>query len=208
MTLQGDKGSLHDLAIYELLKRINHFSTTGVIFVKSGNSIGSIYIKEKRVVYAKYRMANEDESLRDILSLNDGEYNWQENLPPIRETINYFIAEVSYTHLKKIIPNISVEFIHSLPDYNKKLVISPDFNNFGNNLKFSSIELTILNLIKEGTTINSLLRTTDILNEDILRTVYLLYLSDIIAIEGEGVGKKGGVSSESIMMNRLKGFGI
>lgn len=208
MTLQGDKGSLHDLAIYELLKRINHFSTTGVIFVKSGNSIGSIYIKEKRVVYAKYRMANEDESLRDILSLNDGEYNWQENLPPIRETINYFIAEVSYTHLKKIIPNISVEFIHSLPDYNKKLVISPDFDNFGNNLKFSSIELTILNLIKEGTTINSLLRTTDILNEDLLRTVYLLYLSDIIAIEGEGVGKKEGVSSESIMMNRLKGFGI
>ncbi|MBI5182328.1 MAG: DUF4388 domain-containing protein [Nitrospirae bacterium] len=199
---------MHDLSIYELLKRINHFSTTGVIFIKSGNSIGSIYIKDKRVVYAKYRMANEDESLREILSLNDGEYNWQEDLPPIRETINYFIAEASYTHLKKIIPNISVEFIHRLPDYNKKLVISPDLNSFRNNLKFSSIELTILNLIKEGTTINSLLRTTDILNEELLKTVYLLYLSDIIDIEGEGVGKKEGVSSESIMMNRLKGFGV
>ena len=101
MALKGDKGTLHDHAIYELLKRINHSDSTGVVFIKSENSIGSIYIKNRRIVYAKFRMADEDKSLSDIFSLKDGEYNYQENLPPIRETINYFIPEISYAYLKR-----------------------------------------------------------------------------------------------------------
>lgn len=205
MALKGDKGSLHDHAIYELFKRINHSDSTGVVFVKSENSIGSIYIKDGRIVYAKFRMADEDKSISDIFSLKDGEFNYQENLPPIRETIGYFIPEVSYTYLKRDIANVRINFVNSLPDYNKKLTLSPDFAEFGNKLQFSIDEQDILNLVKKGATINLLLRAINIDKEALLRAIYVLYLSDIIDVERE-LEKKG--TSESNMVDRLKGFGV
>lgn len=204
MALKGDKGTLHDHAIYELLKKINHSDSTGVIFIKSENSIGSIYIKNRKIVYAKFRMADEDKSISDIFSLKDGEYNYQENLPPIRETINYFIPEVSYAYLKRNIANIKINFVNSLPDYNNKLVLSPDFAEFGSKLHFSSDEQDIINLVKKGATINLLMRTMNIDKEALLKSTYVLYLSDIIDIEKE-MERKG---SESNMVNRLKGFGV
>lgn len=205
MALKGDKGTLQDNAIYELLKRINHSESTGVIFVKSENSIGSIYIKNRRIVYAKFRMADEDKSLSDIFSLKDGEYNYQENLPPIRETINYFIPEICYAYLKKDIANANTNFVNSLPDYNKKLMLSPDFAEFGSKLQFSIGEQDIINLVKKSATINLLLRTMNIDKETLLKTIYVLYLSDIIDVERE-LEKKG--TYESNMVDRLKGFGV
>lgn len=204
MALKGDKGTLHDHAIYELLKKINHSDSTGVIFIKSENSIGSIYIKNRRIVYAKFRMADEDKSISDIFSLKDGEYNYQENLPPIRETVNYSIPEVSYAYLKKNIANIKINFVNSLPDYNNKLVLSPDFAGFGSKLQFSIDEQDIINLVKKGATINLLMRTMNIDKEALLKSIYVLYLSDIIDIEKE-MERKG---AESNMVNRLKGFGV
>lgn len=205
MVLKGDKGNLQDYAIYELLKKINHSDSTGVVFVKSENSIGSIYIKNRRIVYAKFRMADENKSLNDIFSLKDGEYNYQENLPPIRETINYFIPEVSYTYLKRNIANTKINFLSSLPDYNNKLILSLDFAEFGNKLQFSIDEQDVINLAKRGATINLLLKTMNIDKEVLLKAVYILYLSDIIDVEKESE-KKG--TSESNMVNRLKGFGV
>ncbi|MEK6656348.1 MAG: DUF4388 domain-containing protein [Nitrospirota bacterium] len=205
MALKGDKGTLHDHAIYELLKRINHSDSTGVVFIKSENSIGSIYIKNRRIVYAKFRMADEDKSLSDIFSLKDGEYNYQENLPPIRETINYFIPEISYAYLKKDIASAKINFVNSLPDYNKKLMLSPDFAEFGSKLHLSIDEQDIINLVKKSATINLLLRTMNIDKEALLKTTYVLYLSDIIDVERE-LEKKG--TSESNMVDRLKGFGV
>lgn len=205
MALKGDKGTLQDHAIYELLKRINHSDSTGVVFVKSENSIGSIYIKNRRIVYAKFRMADEDKSLSDIFSLKDGEYNYQENLPPIRETINYFIPEISYAYLKKGIASAKISFVNNLPDYNKKLMLSPDFAEFGSKLQFSIGEQDIINLVKKSATINLLLRTMNIDKETLLKTIYVLYLSDIIDVEMD-LEKKG--TSESNMVDRLKGFGV
>ncbi|MBI5181158.1 MAG: DUF4388 domain-containing protein [Nitrospirae bacterium] len=205
MVLKGDKGALYDHAIYELLKRINHSDSTGVVFVKSENSIGSIYIKNRRIVYAKFRMADEDKSLSDIFSLKDGEYNYQDNLPPIRETINYFIPEISYAYLKKDIASAKINFVSNLPDYNKKLMLSPDFAEFGSKLQFSIDEQDIINLVKKSATINLLLRTMNIDKEALLKAMYILYLSDIIDIERE-MEKKG--TSESNMVDRLKGFGV
>lgn len=205
MALKGDKGTLHDHAIYELLKRINHSDSTGVVFIKSENSIGSIYIKNRRIVYAKFRMADENKSLSDIFSLKDGEYNYQENLPPIRETINYFIPEISYAYLKKDIASAKINFVNSLPDYNKKLMLSPDFAEFGSKLHLSIDEQDIINLVKKSATINLLLRTMNIDKEALLKTTYVLYLSDIIDVERE-LEKKG--TSESNMVDRLKGFGV
>lgn len=205
MALKGDKGTLQDHAIYELLKRINHSDSTGVVFIKSENSIGSIYIKNRRIVYAKFRMADENKSLSDIFSLKDGEYNYQENLPPIRETINYFIPEISYAYLKKDIASAKINFVNSLPDYNKKLMLSPDFAEFGSKLHLSIDEQDIINLVKKSATINLLLRTMNIDKEALLKTTYVLYLSDIIDVERE-LEKKG--TSESNMVDRLKGFGV
>ena len=205
MALKGDKGTLQDHAIYELLKRINHSDSTGVVFIKSENSIGSIYIKNRRIVYAKFRMADEDKSLSDIFSLKDGEYNYQENLPPIRETINYFIPEICYAYLKKDIASANINFVNSLPDYNKKLILSPDFAEFGSKLNLSTDEQDIINLVKKSATINLLLRTMNIDKETLLKTIYVLYLSDIIDVERE-LEKKG--TSESNMVDRLKGFGV
>ena len=205
MALKGDKGTLQDHAIYELLKRINHSDSTGVVFIKSENSIGSIYIKNRRIVYAKFRMADEDKSLSDIFSLKDGEYNYQENLPPIRETINYFIPEICYAYLKKDIASANINFVNSLPDYNKKLILSPDFAEFCSKLQFSTYEQDIINLVKKSATINLLLRTMNIDKETLLKTIYVLYLSDIIDVERE-LEKKG--TYESNMVDRLKGFGV
>ncbi|MFZ3064289.1 MAG: DUF4388 domain-containing protein [Nitrospirota bacterium] len=205
MALKGDKGTLQDHAIYELLKRINHSDSTGVIFVKSENSIGSIYIKKRKIVYAKFRMADEDKSLSDIFSLKNGEYNYQENLPPIRETINYFIPEICYAYLKEDIASANTNFVNSLPDYNKKLILSPDFAEFGSKLHLSTDEQDIINLVKKSATINLLLRTMNIDKEAFLKTMYVLYLSDIIDVEME-LEKKG--TSESNMVDRLKGFGV
>ncbi|MEK6678403.1 MAG: DUF4388 domain-containing protein [Nitrospirota bacterium] len=205
MALKGDKGTLQDHAIYELLKRINHSDSTGVVFIKSENSIGSIYIKNRRIVYAKFRMADEDKSLSDIFSLKDGEYNYQENLPPIRETINYFIPEICYAYLKKDIASANINFVNSLPDYNKKLILSPDFAEFGSKLHLSTDEQDIINLVKKSATINLLLRTMNIDKETLLKTIYVLYLSDIIDVERE-LEKKG--TYESNMVDRLKGFGV
>lgn len=205
MALKGDKGTLQDHAIYELLKRINHSDSTGVVFVKSENSIGSIYIKNRRIVYAKFRMADEDKSLSDIFSLKNGEYNYQENLPPIRETINYFIPEICYAYLKKDIASANTNFVNSLPDYNKKLILSPDFSEFGSKLHLSTDEQDIINLVKKSATINLLLRTMNIDKEALLKTIYVLYLSDIIDVERE-LEKKG--TYESNMVDRLKGFGV
>lgn len=205
MALKGDKGTLHDHAIYELLKRINHSDSTGVVFIKSENSIGSIYIKGRRIVYAKFRMADENKSLSDIFSLKDGEYNYQENLPPIRETINYFIPEICYAYLKKDIASANTNFVNNLPDYNKKLMLSPDFAEFGSKLQFSIGEQDIINLVKKSATINVLLRTMNIDKETLLKTIYVLYLSDIIDVEMD-LEKKG--TSESNMVDRLKGFGV
>jgi hypothetical protein len=205
MALKGDKGTLQDHAIYELLKRINHSDSTGVVFIKSENSIGSIYIKGRRIVYAKFRMADENKSLSDIFSLKDGEYNYQENLPPIRETINYFIPEISYAYLKKDIASAKINFVNSLPDYNKKLMLSPDFAEFGSKLHLSIDEQDIINLVKKSATINLLLRTMNIDKETLLKTIYVLYLSDIIDVERE-LEKKG--TYESNMVDRLKGFGV
>lgn len=202
---KGLKGNLQGLVIYEILKRINHLNITGVLFVKSGNSIGSIYIKDKQIVYAKYKMANENESLKEILSLKSGEYNWQENLPPIRETINYFIPEVLYRQLKKAIGGININLASSLPDYNRKLILSPDFSRFSSNLNFTPNELAILDLVKRGATINHLLKASLVAKDEILKSVYILYLSDIINAEGENGRKK---SEESVMVDRLKGFGV
>ncbi len=205
MALKGDKGTLQDHAIYELLKKINHSDSTGVVFVKSENSIGSIYIKNRRIVYAKFRMADEDKSLSDIFSLKDGEYNYQENLPPIRETINYFIPEISYAYLKKDIASAKINFVNNLPDYNKKLILSPDFAELGSKLQFSIDEQDIINLVKKSATINLLLRAMNIDKEALLKTIYVLYLSDIIDVEMD-LEKKG--TSESNMVDRLKGFGV
>ena len=205
MVLKGDKGTLRDHTIYELLKRINHSDSLGVVFIKSENSIGSIYIKNRRIVYAKFRMADEDKSLSDIFSLKEGEYNYQENLPPIRETINYSIPEISYAYLKKNIASSKVNFVSTLPDYNKKLMLSQDFPEFGNRLQFSIDEQDIIGLVKKGATINLLLRTMNIDKETLLKAVYILYLSDIIDSERE-LEREG--ASESNMVNRLKGFGV
>ena len=205
MVLKGDKGTLRDHTIYELLKRINHSDSLGVVFIKSENSIGSIYIKNRRIVYAKFRMADEDKSLSDIFSLKEGEYNYQENLPPIRETINYSIPEISYAYLKKNIESSKVNFVSALPDYNKKLMLSHDFPEFGNRLQFSIDEQDIIGLVKKGATINLLLRTMNIDKEALLKAVYILYLSDIIDSERE-LEREG--ASESNMVNRLKGFGV
>ncbi|OGW49563.1 MAG: hypothetical protein A2Z50_00690 [Nitrospirae bacterium RBG_19FT_COMBO_42_15] len=205
MVLKGDKGTLRDHTIYELLKRINHSDSLGVVFIKSENSIGSIYIKNRRIVYAKFRMADEDKSLSDIFSLKEGEYNYQENLPPIRETINYSIPEISYAYLKKNIASSKVNFVSTLPDYNKKLMLSHDFPEFGNRLQFSIDEQDIIGLVKKGATINLLLRTMNIDKETLLKAVYILYLSDIIDSERE-LEREG--ASESNMVNRLKGFGV
>ena len=205
MVLKGDKGTLRDHTIYELLKRINHSDSLGVVFIKSENSIGSIYIKNRRIVYAKFRMADEDKSLSDIFSLKEGEYNYQENLPPIRETINYSIPEISYAYLKKNIASAKVNFVSTLPDYNKKLMLSHDFPEFGNRLQFSIDEQDIIGLVKKGATINLLLRTMNIDKETLLKAVYILYLSDIIDSERE-LEREG--ASESNMVNRLKGFGV
>ncbi|MBI3354874.1 MAG: DUF4388 domain-containing protein [Nitrospirae bacterium] len=207
MINKGLKGNLHGLVIYEILKRINHSNITGVLFVKSGNSIGSIYIKDKQIVYAKYKMANENESLKEIFSLKSGEYNWQENLPPIRETISYFIPEVLYRQLKEAIGSVNINLVSGLPDYNKKLMLSPEFGKFGDNLNFTANELTILDSVKKGATINYLLRSPDIIKDEALKSIYMLYLSDIIDIE-ENREKKERGTSESVMMDRLKGFGV
>ena len=139
--------------------------------------------------------------------LKSGEYNWQENLPPIRETINYFIPEVLYRQLKETIGSVNINLVSGLPDYNKKLILSPEFGKFGGNLNFTASELTILDSVRKGATINYLLRPPDIIKEEALKSIYMLYLSDIIDIE-ENREKKEKGTSESAMVDRLKGFGV
>ena len=184
----GIEGNIKDFPLTEVLNLLIFSNKSGILKIygvsKGEKFNGEVYIVKGKIMDAKFNSKKGEEALFSILSLEDGNFNFEAKELNIKENIKTPMESLILEAIRR--RDETKELYKKIPPTSTLLETNP--NPPTKEFKLSSDEWVVLNLFKEKKTISEAIKESPLSEFKTVKAIYaLLSLGLLIRSEREEI---------------------